>query len=334
MRAELLGQIVGARFALEAALTELARSGGNVAGVQNQAQALAQLQRNIGSASLADLAAMRGEIAAAVTQTHAVIEQGRAAQGPDATDDAALASLSSRAQVQATSFMRDLHQYDGLLQFDNAEQERAYRQRGEDYRKRYEAGMAQGTPEGALQASGAAYAQAVDLAAHGGSADPALMRRVDELAASTAALRARMIRDGKDVSRFDADMCADLRAIMKSKGKTDAEIDALLAAHPDNPIDAMKAFVADQAGTVTAKDVATLENKMKENAAPTAAQDIKPQSALPLSSSDILAASLGDVGAELKALGVGIAEHDSNVAPTHGVAAHVAKGDNKTAALS
>lgn len=78
LRAELLGQIVGARFAIEAAMAELARGGGNTAGVQNQMQALAQLQRNIGSASLSDLAMMRGEIAAAVTQTHAVIEQGRA----------------------------------------------------------------------------------------------------------------------------------------------------------------------------------------------------------------------------------------------------------------
>lgn len=263
LRAELLGQIVGARFAIEGAIAELARSGGNTAGVQNQMQALAQLQRSIGTASLSDLAAMRGEIAAAVTQTHAVIEQGRAASGGVDADSAALTNLASRAQTQAASFMRDLRQYDDLLHFDSEEQERAYRQREEDYRKRHEAGLAQGGPEGALQASGAAFSQSVDLAAHGASADPALMRRVDELAASTAALRAGIIRDGGDVSKFDADMRADLRAIMKSKGKTDAEIDTLLAAHPENPIDAMKAFVAGQNSAITERDLQTLDTSIR-----------------------------------------------------------------------
>ena len=321
LRAELLGQIVGARFALEAAMAELARGGGNAAGVQNQMQALAQLQRSIGTASLSDLAAMRGEIAAAVTQTHAVIEQGRSASGSVDPDDAALANLASRAQTQAASFMRDLRQYDGLLHFGSDEQERAYRQREEDYRRRFDARMAQGTPEGALQASGAAYAQAVDLTAHGGSADPALMRRVDELAASTAALRAGIIRDGGDVSKFDDDMRADLRAIMKSKGKSDAEIDALLAAHPDNPMEAMKAFIAEQRDVLTEREVEILSAKMKESeqdsfARPQRSADVL--GAAPPTLSSISAVSLDGVGAELKALGVNFTEHNAPD-PSHGI---------------
>lgn len=296
-------------------------------------QALTQLQRSIGSASPSSLAAMRGDIAAALAQTQAVITQGRsAATGMDA-DDMAVANLASHAQAQASSFMRELRQYDDLLRFDSAEQERAYREREQEYRKQFDAGTARNTPEGTLAASGAAYAQAVDLAAHGGSADPALMRRVSELAASTAALRAGLIRDGKDVAQFDAAMRDDLRAIMKSKGKSDAEIDALLAAHPDNPIEAMKAFVAEQKGVVTAKDMTAFENRVKENAAPTAAEGIKLQPVLPLPSSDVLAASLVDVGAELKALGVGLTEHNS-AAPAHGVTANAIKTDNKSPVLS
>ncbi len=331
----MLGQIVGARFALEAALTELARSGGNVAGVQNQAQALAQLQRNIGSASLADLAAMRGEIAAAVTQTHAVIEQGRAAHGPDATEGAELASLAARAQAQATSFMRDLRQYDALLQFDSDEQERAYRQREEDYRKRYEAGMAQGTPEGALQASGAAYAQAVDLAGHGGSADPALMRRVDELAASTATLRAGMIRDGKDVSKFDADMRADLRAIMRSKGKSDAEIDALLAAHPDNPMEAMKAFVAEQQGAISQHDLDNMTSRVQRNSFAPAAIPISQTAVEALATPpEGVTTSALEALADLKMMKLSMAEHDAAAQPAHGVTVQASASGGRGTVLS
>lgn len=163
-------------------------------------------------------------------------------------------NLASHAPAQATNFMRDLRQYEGLLQFDSSERERACRERGDQYRKRYKAGLALGTPESALQASGAAYAQAVDLGAHGGSADPALMRRLDELAASIAALRAGMIPDDRDVTQFDPDTRADFQAIMKSESRTGAEIDVLLAVHPDNPMEAMKAFVADQNEAISQQD--------------------------------------------------------------------------------
>lgn len=321
----MLGQVVGARFALEEALAELSRSGGNTAAVQNQMQALTQLQRGICSASRSDLATMRGDIAAAVAQTHAVIEQGRAsANVPDAADGAALAS---RAQMQAASFMRDLRQYDGLLQFDNDAERDAYRQREDDRRKRYEAGITEGGLQGALTASGAAYGQAVDLAVHGGSADPALMRRVGDLAASTATLCDKIVRDGGDVSKFDDDMRADLRSIMRSKGVPDDRIDALLAQHKENPINAMKAFVAECQGDLSEREVDALDAKVKEHninsnasAQPTARSHQSPPAEL----SKFTADSLESVGAELKALGVNIAEHDAAPDPAHGVTAQVA----------
>lgn len=320
LRAELLGQVVGARFALEEALAELSRSGGNTAAVQNQMQALTQLQRGIGSASRSDLATMRSDIAAAVTQTHAVIEQGRAsANVADAADGAALAS---RAQMQAASFMRDLHQYDDLLQFDNDAERDAYSQREDERRKRYEAGIAEGGPQGALTASGAAYGQAVDLAAHGGSANPALMRRVDDLAASTAALRAKIIQDGGDVSKFDEDMRADLRSIMRSKGIPDDRIDALLAVHKDNPINAMKAFVEQDRASLTDKELDAIKASVGKSAS--VATVPKEDVAEERSTSPTSSTAMADVIAKLRSSGVTDAAKVADATPVHGVTAQVA----------
>jgi hypothetical protein len=260
----MLGAVVAAQFDLEAVIAELARAGGSTAMAQSQVQALAQLQRHIGTASLGDLAAMRGTIDAAVAQAQAVAQQARtAASGADGGE--ALADLADRAQTQGAAFMRDLRQYDHLLQFDDTEELEAYRQREEERRKRYDAEAAKGTPEGTLNANGAALGQMADLAVHGGSADPVLMRRMDELAASTAALRAKIMQEGGDVSKFDEGLRTDLRAIMHSKGVPDDRIDALLAAHRDNPLEAMKAFVVEPGTLLTERDVDALNVKLIEH---------------------------------------------------------------------
>ncbi|WP_182913897.1 hypothetical protein [Sphingobium terrigena] len=213
--------------------------------------------------------------------------------------------------------MRDLRQYDGLLQFESDADRDGYRQREEDRRKQHDAGIAEGGPEGALKASGAAYGQAVDLAVHGGSADPALMRRVDELAASTAALRAGMIRDGKDVSKFDENMRDDLRAIMRSKGKSDAEIDVLLAAHPDNPMDAVKAFVQQDRASFTDRELDSIKAKVErgiDNAAASTEHVVESRLASPTNST-----AMADVVAKLRASGVTDAGKVADAAPAHGV---------------
>lgn len=319
----MVGQLVVAQFDLETAIAALTRSGGDAATAQTQLQNVTQLRHQIGTASPTALAALRSEIAAAVAQSQSAVQEARtAAHGADG-EGVALASLASRAQSQATAFMRDLRQYDGLLQFENDAERDAYRQREEDRRKQHDAGIAEGGPESALKASGAAYGQAVDLAVHGGSADPALLRRLDELAASTAALRAGMIRDGKDVSKFDENMRDDLRAIMRSKGKSDAEIDALLAAHPDNPMDAMKAFVQQDRVAVTQRDMDLMAAKLasSKNDAVIAASGIHAEA---VTGPHLPATSMADAMAVLKASGVVVATPDSGADPAHGVTAQVA----------
>lgn len=326
----MVGQLVIAQFDLETAIAALTRSGGDAATAQTQLQNITQLRQQIGTAGPTALAALRGEIVAAVAQSQNAVQEARtAASGSGAAESVALASRASRAQSQATAFMRDLRHYDGLLQFENDAERDAYRQREEDRRKQHDAGIAEGGPEGVLKASGAAYGQAVDLAVHGGTADPALLRRVDELAASAAALRAGMIRDGKDVSKFDENMRDDLRAIMRSKGKSDAEIDALLAAHPDNPMDAMKAFVQQDRAAVTQQELDVMAIKVRENQRDIA---ILPQAdaVIEQQSSPGASKAMVDIAAKLRASGVRNTPQPDEPSPDHGISTQVPSSPAQT----
>lgn len=313
-RAELLGQLVAAQFALEHVAADLARSGIGSALAQNQLSAIASLQRQVGQARPADLAGMTSAVAAIVADARMAGEQARtqahAAQAADAGD---IATLATAARAQASSFMRDLRQYDDLLTFDSAVARNAYHQREQERQRRYETGMADGTPEGALNASGAALGQAVDLAAHGGSADPAIMRRIDELAASTSALRDKIIRDGGDVAKFDAALRDDLRAIMHSKGISGEEIDALLAAHKDNPITAMKAFVAND------NEIGQLER----SAAASARAAARPAPSVTLSDEPAMTLDADAIAAKFKSTGTTVADHEGDDF-AHGVSTNVA----------
>jgi DNA-binding transcriptional MerR regulator len=149
---------------------------------------------------------------------------------------------------------------------------------------------------------------------------------MDELAASTAALREKIIHEGGNVSKFDDGLRADLRQIMKSKGVPNDKIDALLAEHRDNPINAVKAYVAEHKMSLTAKDIdaidKTTENRMKDSAAPPSPSQVGERHSLFPRTGITTAAS--DAMADLKALGVVHSDHDATAAPTHGVTTQVA----------
>jgi hypothetical protein len=130
-------------------------------------------------------------------------------------------------------------------------------------------------------------------------------------------LRTQLIRDGKDVTEFDNHLRDDIRAIMRAKGVPDAKIDALLAAHRDNPLEAAKQFVAEQKGTIDAKDIDSLEQKAVAYQAMAASETVQeartPAAPIPSSAMDAMA--------ELKALGVVAGNHDASQPPVHGVTA-------------
>lgn len=324
--------LAAAQFDLESALSA-SRGGANTASIDRQLDRLAQLQRQLGTANPAAIATLRGEIGAAVAQTQALVQQARGeATGAAAGDGPDIVALADRAQSQAASFMRDLHQYDALLQFDSAEDRAAYEQREAERRRRYEEELAKGTPEGKFNASGEALGQMADLAAHGGSADPALMQRMDELADSLSALRAQFLREGKtaEVEAFDQRRREDLRAIMASKGHTDAQIDAFLAAHPD-PIEATRQFVKEHGNQVTAKDLDGLDNKGQESmvrAAPSKESATTETVSSPPPSE--IADDIGNAIADLKAMGLVIASYDDE--PQHGVNAGSAAPQGRSTA--
>ncbi|MEJ7928232.1 hypothetical protein WG908_15905 [Sphingobium sp. AN641] len=329
----MLAQLVVAQFDLERAIAELSRTGASTTLADSQLDNLAQLQRQLGTASMATIAAMRGEIGAAVAQAQTVVQQARGTvAGANAGDGADIAVLANHAQAQAASFMRDLRQYDGLLQFDNDSERAAYEQREAERRRRYEEESAKGTAEGKFNASGEALGQMADLAAHGGSADPALMQRMDELAGSLTELRTQYLREGKtaEVEAFDQRRREDLRGIMQSKGLTDAQIDAFLAAHPD-PSEATRQFVTEHAAAVTVKDLDALDvsggTHAKDSFA--ARTDSVTQQSSSRSADIPVADAIGSAVADLKAMGLVLTQHDAE--PAHGVNASSASAAGRIA---
>ncbi|RYM09536.1 hypothetical protein EWH12_14305 [Sphingobium cupriresistens] len=246
-------QLDGPRSELATVLADLIRNGVPAALVQSQLAAISQLQQQINVADASTLAAMPAAVAGMVADVLATAQQGGAAvSGAEAAEGADIASLAATSRATVNRTMQGMKDFD--LTFASAEDEAAYRRREAERLALIEAEQKKGTPEGDLNAAGAAVGQMADAAAHGAAADPRFQQRWEALMDSTEKLRAQIIREGGDVSKFDARLREDLRQIMKSKGKTDAEIDALLAAHPDNPMDAMKAFVAEQKGALTERD--------------------------------------------------------------------------------
>jgi hypothetical protein len=157
--------------------------------------------------------------------------------------------------------------------------------------------------------------QMADAGAHGAGNSPEFDRRWTALADSTQRLRDQLIRDGKDVSEFDDRLRDDLRQIMRAKGKADAEIDALLAAHPGNPIDAMRAFIMDQKGNLTQRDLDAINAKISihEREAAASSEPHVIAQALPVGE------AVSSFGAALAGLGVVASDHESSGNVTHGV---------------
>ena len=245
LRAELTGAIAAAQFDIESAIAEVMRSGADVSALANQAQSLQQLQKQIGSAGATTLISLRAEIAGAVATTQAVTQQARtvAATAAQAAAEAlGAASANSRASVNA--IMRDMHRFDPYLQFASAEDEAEYRKREAERRAYIDAQHAKGTPEGNLNAAGAAIGQMADAKAHGAGNSPEFERWSNELTNTTTKLRDAARQSGLSTEEFDRNISADYRRISKAQGLSDAEINARLATHDG---DALKAIAAPNA---------------------------------------------------------------------------------------
>ena len=295
LRAELLGQIAAEQFDVESAITEVMRSGADVSALANQAQLLQQLQKQIGSAGATTLIGLRAEIASAVATTQAVTQQARsivATAAQAAAEALGAASANSRATVSA--IMRDMHRFDPYLHFASAEDEAEYRRREAETRRYIDAQHAKGTPEGNLNAAGAAIGQMADAKAHGAGDSPEFESRNAALVKTADQLREALRATGSSTKEFDDRLRADTHIILRSKGMSQAEIDAHLAAHAGNPIDGIT--------TITSPS-ATVGN----------AAQVEAQAPISPSQPDELA----DIAAALKAAGVAPVSKAASIRTVH-----------------
>lgn len=314
-----MGQLAAAQFEIEAAIAELSR--GNAPSLaltdaRSQLAAVGAMRHQLAGADARSLIAMRDEIAAVVSSAQAAAQQARAAAVEETVSNLSNLAQSARAVVNDT--MRGMKDFEPYLHFANAQEEADYRKREDERRAYIAAEQAKGTPESQLNASGAAVGQMADAAAHGAAQSPEFQQRWDKLTASTEALRAQLIREGKDVSEFDKRLREDLRTIMRSKGMSDAKIDALFAAHRDNPLDAAKAFVAEQRGAISEQEITNLEAKAVAYKAMSVSDS--PSEPRPIATPDP-ASPMVDAMAKLKASGVAATTTNDMSEPTHGVSA-------------
>jgi len=191
---------------------------------------------------LGSLAALKAEIAQAIATSRATAEQSQRA-GTVEAPEVIFHVAELRHAIEQT--MANLHHFDPYLDFASPEAEAEYRDREAERRAYIEGQLAKNSPEGTLNASAAAMGQMADAGVHGAADDPEWQREWDALTTKTERLREEIRANGGDVAEFDRRLRDEVRQIMRAQGKSDAEIDAHLANHPD-PIDAARAVVRDQ----------------------------------------------------------------------------------------
>jgi len=250
-------------------------------------------------------------VATATGNAASIAQQARTATA-NATEAASnasgnIAQAASAAHSAVHAVIDNLRDFDGNLGFATGADQVAYRQREAERLAYIQTEEAKHTPGGELNASGAALGQLIDAKAYGADANPAFQKRADDLIRATENLRANLVRDGKDVSEFDNRLRGDIRRILKSKGLSDAEIDAQFAAHHGDPLEVAKASLQDD------KDVTALQNLMTPDSL---AFGHKPS--LPTDND-----TLASAAALLKAAGVTASTSVEPNDPAHGVTAQV-----------
>ncbi len=307
-RESLSRKLAAAQSTLTRALADLIRSGGDTASIAAQLQQISGLQGSIATADATKLLTLGGEVAAAVAQSQIVAQEARdqaaTASAAQAGQSLSVAAATSRAALQDAM--------DSLahtpLKFATPEEEADYRRREEERREYMTAQQAKHTPEGDLNAAGAGVGQMVDAKVHGASG-PEFQQRLDALMATTEKLREAAKANGVSTEEFDRHLREDLRRIMKSKGLSDAEIDARFAATPD-PLDAAKAYLRSD------EDLAQVRDATQNINAKVAADPISNLGAHPITSHP----DLNDALAKLSGAGLALTDHSATADFSHGVA--------------
>jgi hypothetical protein len=193
LRAQLLAQIVGARAALEAAIAELSRAGGNseqLSASRSNLALLGNLGLQISTVNGSALASLRGEVTAAASAASNAAQQARAYAADAASAESAnVAQAAAAAREQVNDVMRGMKDFDPYLHFDREADKEAYRRREAERLAYIERQQATGTPRGDLNAANAALAQMDDAKAHGADRSPAFADRYAALEQSRDRLK-------------------------------------------------------------------------------------------------------------------------------------------------
>lgn len=186
LRTELVGQLAAAQLALETAIAELSRAGGDVATLsasRAQLSALIDLRQQIGFANGPALANLRAE-AAAASQSASTLAQ----QASDSASNSAGAGNSNQAQAARRAIeevgqdLFERHTLDKYLKFTSTEDEEEYRKREQQRQEERARALAQHTPEGDRLALQIERDQLRDAGKHGAAASPEYRAMEEKLA--------------------------------------------------------------------------------------------------------------------------------------------------------
>lgn len=225
LRAELLAQISGAQATLEAQLDSLrhaASMGGDASALvlaEGQLTRLTGLGRRIEHSPNASLVSIRAEVAAFVAATMATAQQVRSAAATGHTAEMALHEAQAEARRVTGNFVHDFYErkiFDKYLDFASPEDERAYREREEAYRRAIEEERAKGTPEGQLRALELQRAQLLDAGAHGAADSPQYQSMLDENQAARDALASAVKATNPETQQQAVDALAPAEAALVS----------------------------------------------------------------------------------------------------------------------
>ena len=302
LRAELLDQLLASQSAIEAALADFAGADPTVREqLRAQLSTISGLRQQIGTASIATLNSLQTQVMALAGIASAAANEAQASAQTGSSSPMGMALYASNVRQEVNAVMAGMKDFDRYLQFDPGDTEADYRQREAERRAYIAAQQAKHTPEGDLNASGAAIGQMADAKAHGAGDSPEFQQRWDKLVTSTEVLRAEIVRNGGSTKEFDERLRNEMRRVLKSKGLSDAQIDAQFAAHPDNPLEAAKAYVSE-------RDLETIVRS-------TPAVETAPQPAKPVP----LVTSAEDAMAKFRAAGIVTAEHSPGDQFAHGI---------------
>jgi len=176
LRTELVGQLAAAQLALETAIAELSRTGGDVATLsasRAQLSSLVGLRQQITFASGPALASLRAEALAASSSASALAQQaGDSASNNAGAGNSNPAQAARRAIEEVGQDLFERRKLDPYLKFTSAEDEEEYRKREEQRNEERNRALELHTTEGDRLALKIQREQWRDAGEHGAASSP------------------------------------------------------------------------------------------------------------------------------------------------------------------